>query len=330
MYSEYVIHIFKMTRSKKEGPTQGPIINEVLCWAQNMINVSNELNFINLGSVGFEEREISRSRDLLISLLPKKDAPLLKKRVPRRASDPKSVQDLKEIYNIFQEYGKSEIIPNFAAVQLDKMPPISYESPDATAMLIAFKKLETKVGQLQDSLDNSKGSTEGILDHITNMENRLSNVENPNFLNLRSRTNPRNEMPLSCTDCGCKSLNPINNISDKEEVKINVASYTDANTEVMLPTEVLNNEDSEKLQPVLESPKPRSCTSIDANTECTGLSENKKGKEIVIMNTNTNVALNENPKLYGNSEVTFSVLQIMSILLAMAIVPLTFSGMPQS
>ena len=68
-----------MARSKKKGPSQGPIINDLLCWTQNVINVSDELNFINLASVVFDEQEISRSRDLLINLLPKNDAPLLKK-----------------------------------------------------------------------------------------------------------------------------------------------------------------------------------------------------------------------------------------------------------
>ena len=343
-----------MVRSKKEEPIQGPIINEVLCWAQNVINVSNELNFLNLGSVGFEEQEISRSRDLLINLLPNKDAPLLKKRVPRLASDSKSVQDLKEIYNIFQEYGKSENIPIFAAAQLDKLPPISYESPDATAMLIAFKKLENKVGLLTDSLDSSKVSTEGIINLITNVEHRLSDIETSK---PRSRT-VGNDLPLSCTDCGNGSLDPVNIISGMENGKIKMASPIDVNIEITLHTGDSNNDDSENKTPILESPKLRSRTnsesdqvmpfsdtdcgsdnvknkgasSIDANIEGTGLTEDlinensdtKKGKEIVVMNDKVHVALNEKAEVYGNSEAPFTLLQLMSLLLAMIIAPLTF------
>ena len=243
-----------MVRSKKEEPIQCTIINEVLCWSQNVINVSDERNFLNLGSVGFEEQEISRARDLLINLLPNKDAPLLKKRVPRLASDSKAVQDLKEIYNIFQEYGKCETIPTFAAAQLDKLPPISYESPDATAMLIAFKKLENTVGVLTETLDSSKVSTEGIFNIISNMENRLSDIESSKH---RSRT-VGNDLPLTCTDCGNGYLNPSDIISGMEKGKINVASSIDTNIEATLPTVDFNNEDSENCPPLFESLIPSS------------------------------------------------------------------------
>ena len=321
-----------------------------------MINVYDELNFLNRGPEGFEEEEISRSRDLLINLLPKNDAPLLKKRVPRLTSDSKSVQGLKEIYNIFQEYGKCDIIPTFAATKLDKMPQISYESPDATAMLIAFKKLETEVKLITKSLDSSKVSTEGIVNHILHMEHRISDLESPELFKLRYG-NVDSGLPLSCTDCGNGSSKLTNISSDKEDSKINEASSIDANIEATVPIADFNKNDSENRPPVLESSKPRSRThsgsdqtiplsdtacdfdnvinkvasTIDVNIEVSENTEdqkkvnsdNKKGKEVVFMNDKAHVALNKNAEAYGKSEVHFTVWQIISLLLAMIIAPIT-------
>ena len=52
-----------MPRSKKKGPSQGPIINEVLCWTQNVINVYDELNFLNQGSEGFSSELYNRNQE---------------------------------------------------------------------------------------------------------------------------------------------------------------------------------------------------------------------------------------------------------------------------
>ena len=141
-----------------------------------------------------------------------------KKRVPKVVSDSKSVQGLKEIYNIFQEHGKCDTIPTFAAIKLDKMPPISYESPDATAMLIAFKKLQAEVKLITDSLNSSKTANEGIVNLILHMGHRISDLESPELFKLRYG-NADSGLPLSCTDCGNGSSNLTNSSSDKEDSK---------------------------------------------------------------------------------------------------------------
>ena len=213
-------------------------------------------------------------------------------------------------------------------------------------MLIAFKKLETEVKLITKSLDSSKVSTEGIVNHILHMEHRISDLESPELFKLRYG-NVDSGLPLSCTDCGNGSSKPTNISSDKEDSKINEASPTDENIDATLPIANFNQTDSENRPPALESSSPSSRThsgiephsgsdltmslsdtvcdidnvinkvasTIDVNIEVSESSEdqkkensdNMKGKEVVFMNDKAHVALNKNAEAYGKSEVPFTV-----------------------
>ena len=123
------------------------------------------------------------------------------------------------------------------------MPPISYERSDATAMSIAFKKMESKVGLLSEGLDSSKESLEGILKYMTNMENRLPNLESSKY-SSHSDAESEFNMLLSCKDCGTGSLSPLNNLRDNGNLKNNVGLSKDEDIESSLPTDEFINENT--------------------------------------------------------------------------------------
>ena len=166
----------------------GPIINELLCWFQNMITVIGEPQMIKLCCTKFDEMEIVEACDLLLNLLVSEaDKPRFRRRLSKKVSDSVSVKSLKEIFQLFQEYGN--FAPNFVAMQLDKLPPIDYSCADVSGLLIKFKKMESRFEYILECSKSSNASMNtmrdtqlAVLDRIVALESRKIDDNSENLV----------------------------------------------------------------------------------------------------------------------------------------------------
>ena len=91
-----------LTNTTMDSPI---VINELLCWVINMINVLDGTQIIQCSIEKFGEMEIKSARDILYNLvITDKEKPEFGKRMKQRQGDSTSVKLMNEIYKISQEY----------------------------------------------------------------------------------------------------------------------------------------------------------------------------------------------------------------------------------
>ena len=105
------------------------IINELLCWVINMINVLNCSQIMQYSLEKYAESEIKTARDILYNLvITDKEQPEFGKRLKHETGDSKSTKLMKEIYRICQEYPviTKELV--IVARDFSKLPLIEWYS----------------------------------------------------------------------------------------------------------------------------------------------------------------------------------------------------------
>ena len=205
-----------MGEYEQKGAHCGLMVNELLCWYQNMMNVLDTNIMIKLSSEKFSAKEVSDARDLIYNLLPcDNDGPLLKSRQRKLISDGIKVQQLKEIFQMLQETDSGEI-PKFVALQLEKLPPISYDCGDISGLL-SFKKLEYKMEYLSACVVSSETSLKSMSVTQAALIDRMSELD----------SEERYGRPLSCTNCDNKKAINTEYASDDLKYTNNSESVSD-------------------------------------------------------------------------------------------------------
>ena len=141
-------------------------INELLCFMQNMIGTIYAPTLTGLCTKKFKVEEIKAARDLLYNdLITDNRKPVLTKRSSVKTSDTPSQKYASEIFQLLQEYGPCKHVPQYAAVDLSKLPVIKYDATDISGLLISHNKLEGTVVELTERI---KHCTKIIEDLATN------------------------------------------------------------------------------------------------------------------------------------------------------------------
>ena len=169
--------------AEKENEPQGPIINEVMCfiinkWGNIDIDVLTRLCLST-----YDDKEIEAAKDLLFSFLhDKNDKTVFKKRRNGRKTDSKREKDLEDIFKKLEEKGDANI-PDFVALDLGKLPPITFDSIDVSVLLRKIDNLECSVNLLKDGMNNVANSCTGMSDISKTLDNRVSVLELSNKSN---------------------------------------------------------------------------------------------------------------------------------------------------
>ena len=94
------------------------IINEVLCYVQNKIDILHVDLIVQLCEENFDKTSIEKAKELLFNLChSESDRTVMKSRTGEHKSD----RNLRDIYNLLQEKGKNA--PIFCAKNLNILPP---------------------------------------------------------------------------------------------------------------------------------------------------------------------------------------------------------------
>lgn len=271
---------------KKEKGPKGPIINEMLCFVTNKFNVLDPNFLIKLCKEKYKPKEIEKAKQLVFDLLTSEDDPTkFKKRNHSKTSDDKPTKDINDIFQLLQEKGTKQW-PQFVALDLSKLPPISFDSMDVSVLLTTLQRVYADVEMLREGLDTQCKVSDSLIIANKKLQNRVIQIEGKGVGSVtcdialpgESIKRSRNEIPLECTDSdvvsdeiSTSSLGNTGPKVNKDEKSKSDNSETES-----------DSEDSESVSEI----RPFSCTKCDFTFEekadlvshtssCQELDENK-------------------------------------------------------
>ena len=154
------------------------IIDELLCFIGNRLNLIDTETLIKLCEDTFDDELFEVSKDLLLSNLPdvsNNDASKKRRdRGDRYAS--KNSKILRDIICLLQENGNAKI-PKFVAYDLGKLPPIGFDCIDVAVLFNKIQNSNTTIKILKDSISTVNESNDNLCKLIHDLDTRMKKLE---------------------------------------------------------------------------------------------------------------------------------------------------------
>ena len=167
------------------------IINELLCYILNKIDSIPQDTLVQLIAENFSEEEVEAAKGLLCSHV---DEPL--KAGNRRGQNKKKL-NIQDIYRMALECDRAEL-PKFVALDLAKLPPISIDCIDVSALMRKQQIMEVEMSQMKTMLDD-------VLKVSVETSRRVDTVLSANSVDGRS-SSQRNQPSTTAVQESTSSL----------------------------------------------------------------------------------------------------------------------------
>ena len=164
----------------------GVIIDELLCFVQNKIDLLPPMSIGDLCTTTFNEQDIEASKRRLFELCADDSCTRMRKRTgPKR-----SALNIDDIIRLLHEKGTDT--PTFVARDLGKLPPVTFDSIDVSALLRllhSIRQNEAAINVLKDCVTTQQASAKTIVGVVNNVVSRISAVElrQPSVRNAATR-----------------------------------------------------------------------------------------------------------------------------------------------
>ncbi|XP_061715306.1 uncharacterized protein LOC133523647 [Cydia pomonella] len=129
------------------------VIDELLAYVQNKVSLVDEITLVRICKSAFSSDEIKNSKSLLFDSIP-----TVARKINRKSKG-KEERDLLDIFNVFKST-EPDVIPVFVARQLERLPPILFNSLDCTRLLKDMLKFQNDLAEIKETyatLDQLKG-----------------------------------------------------------------------------------------------------------------------------------------------------------------------------
>lgn len=177
------------------------VINELLTFVQNKVDVLDEVSIIQICSTGFQEDEIESAKCLIVDLVPGR-------RVTRKG-DGKTTKTLQDIIKIMKETDPDQL-PTFVARDLNKLPPVTFDHIDVTRFLKDLTLLKAEMTEkatiaetnaLKLELSQIKETISQITQQRTKVNNPPSKmvnsfIDSPNILNENNASHDKSQLSM--------------------------------------------------------------------------------------------------------------------------------------
>lgn len=117
------------------------VINELLCFVQNKIDVMNNVSPALLCKQAFSEEEITEAKSLLFDSVKQR-------RIKRRGDEGKN-KNVEDIIGLLKG-AEPEIFPTFVAQNLHKLPPVTFDHVDVTRLLKDITTMQREISHLNE------------------------------------------------------------------------------------------------------------------------------------------------------------------------------------
>lgn len=188
------VRVSKMTSDKLKCTQCNIVINELLCFVQNKICIMDEESLIRLCVSAYSTAEITSAKNLLFESITTST-----RNVSRRKN--KEQKEIEDIISVFKSTDPDKT-PIFVARVLDKLPPITFDHIDVTALLKDIIILKTEVKYLKESsatieqLDIIKQD----LDHMKSEKKQSGNKNKQNNMSSHQFQNMSTINELFCVE----------------------------------------------------------------------------------------------------------------------------------
>ena len=146
------------------------VIDNLLCYLTCKLNIIRTEELVHLCASTFNEDEVRESRDTLNEMCDNKSR-MIKRQGPKMVQ-----QTLEDMIKLLHE--KGEGLPPFAAVDLNRLPPVTIKSLDVSVLLTKLEKNETEVRQLTESLQKQAEINENLRMGLSSLGKRMQDIEN--------------------------------------------------------------------------------------------------------------------------------------------------------
>lgn len=151
------------------------VINELLCFVQNKIDVLDEESIVRLCVTAFSTSEISTAKDLLFASIS-----TTVRHVSRRKN--KEQKDLEDIICAFKNT-EPDNTPIFVAWQIHKLPPVTFNSLDSTRVLKDIVLLQSEIKCIKDTFATNE--------QLSYLKSELDNMKFASLVNVDENVNKR-------------------------------------------------------------------------------------------------------------------------------------------
>ncbi|KOB68676.1 Mutant cadherin [Operophtera brumata] len=151
------------------------VINELLCFVQNKIDVLDEESLVRLCVTAFSTSEINDAKELLFATIT-----TTVRNVSRRKD--KEQKDLDDIISAFKNT-EPDSTPIFVAWQLHKLPPVIFNSLDTTSVLKNIVSLQSDMKCVKESY--------ATIDQLNTLRSELDNMRYASLVNIDENVNKK-------------------------------------------------------------------------------------------------------------------------------------------
>ncbi|CAH2106310.1 unnamed protein product [Euphydryas editha] len=117
------------------------IINEVLCFVQNKLDIMNNVSLALLCRQSFSEEDIAEAKSLLFESV--------QQRKIKRRGDAGKNKNIEDIIGLLKG-ADPEIFPTFVARDIQKLPPVSFDHIDATRLLKDILIMQREISAISE------------------------------------------------------------------------------------------------------------------------------------------------------------------------------------
>ena len=146
--------------------------DELLCFVTNKLSLRPPETIVQLCISTYNASEIECSKKLLFLLLSDQDT---QTRKVKRKGEKKKCDNIDDIIRLLQE--KGDDVPKLAAVDLSRLPPITFDSVDVSVLLNSIKKMENDMAFLKDSVKTVHNAASMLKDTTSSLNARVSILE---------------------------------------------------------------------------------------------------------------------------------------------------------
>lgn len=204
----------------------GPFIDELLCFVVNKMDTLDVESLVRLCSETYSENDTKVSKDLVFGLLHNEsDSTKLINRRNSKLSESIKVKNIRDILQLLQEKGTADL-PQFVALDLGNLPPITFDHIDVTALLSQIENTKTKIDILQSAVQQQNVVSDALAETNMALGNRVARIEKLHEKqNVNTPNTANNELNTSfeCKECVHKCA-----FNSKEELDIHLELHKKA------------------------------------------------------------------------------------------------------
>ena len=160
-----------LNNNKSAVNNNGVIIDELLCFVQNKIDILPPISIGDLCTATFTEHDIEASKRRLFEFCADDSCTRMRKRIGPKRSE----QNVNDIIRLLQEKGTNT--PTCVALDLAKLPPVTFDSIDVSTLLNSIRQNEAEITLLKDCLTTHQASSKTLIAVDNDVVSRLAEVE---------------------------------------------------------------------------------------------------------------------------------------------------------